>query len=288
MATTQRPTADARRMDRLIVTRPAPDAQTWVNALREQGWPAHALPLIRIDEPETPDGQESLRHWRAHWPQANAILFVSGAAVNHFFAQRVASPPADLKTRFWAPGPGTARLLTQALGPLGIDTGCIDSPLADAEQFDSEHLWPRVVSQVGPDRLVLIVRGASPGHDVLPDRSEVAGSGRDWLIQQCLALGARVEGCVAYVRHPPVLNQADAALIHSAVEPGSAWLFSSSEALRTLRALRPTSNWSLASALVTHPRIADAAREAGFGHVLVTRPAIGDVMRTLESVWYRP
>ncbi len=287
MATTPRPTADARRLDRLIVTRPAPEAQTWVSALRGQGWPAHALPLIRIDEPDTPGGQDNLRQWRAHWPQADALLFVSRAAVSHFFAQRVALPPADLKTRFWAPGPGTARLLAQALEPLGIDAGRIDAPQADAEQFDSEHLWPRVVSQVQPGRLLLVVRGASPAQEA-PEAGEVAGQGRDWLIRQCRSRGARVEGCVAYVRRPPVLTPDDEALIRTASDGGSAWLFSSSEALRPLRHLQPAADWSRSSALVTHPRIGENAREAGFGRVLVARPSLSDVVRALESAWYRP
>jgi uroporphyrinogen-III synthase len=281
------PTADARRLERLIVTRPAPEAQTWVDVLREQGWPAHALPLIHIGEPEAVGHQDRLRHWRAHWPQADALLFVSGAAVSHFFAGGVAPPPANLKTRFWAPGPGTARLLAQALAARGIGAERIDAPPADAAQFDSEHLWPQVASQVQPGRLVLIVRGASHEKNA-PDAAEVAGHGRDWLIQQCRSLGASVEGCVAYERRPPVLTPADEALIRASAEPGNAWLFSSSEALRPLMALRPEVDWSQAMALGTHLRIAETARAAGFGQVLVTRPALSDVMRTLESAWYRP
>lgn len=298
MTPAPRPAADTRRLDRLIVTRPAPEAETWVKALRERGWPAEALPLIHIGEPESPDEKEGLRHWRAHWPQADAILFVSGAAVNHFFATGVAPPPiAHLRTRFWAPGPGTARLLAQALESLGIDTARIDTPTVDSAQFDSEHLWPLVASQVGPGRLVLIVRGASRGSLFASGTSdqtgaaaggEVAGNGRDWLIQQCLALGARVEGCVAYARCPPKFTPNDEALVRAASDAGSAWLFSSSEALLPLRALTPAPDWSSASALVTHPRIGENAREAGFGRVLVTRPALSDVLRALESAWYRP
>jgi uroporphyrinogen-III synthase len=287
LGTAPRPTADARRLDRLIVTRPAPEAQTWTKALCAQGWPAVALPLIHIGEPETIAEKEGLRHWRAHWPQADAILFVSGAAVTHFFTRDVLPPAVALKTRFWAPGPGTARQLAQALQALGLDAGRIDSPPSDAAQFDSEHLWPRVASQVEPGRLVLIVRGTSADHDAT-EAGEVAGSGRDWLIRQCLARGARVEGCVAYLRRTPVLTPPDEAVVRATVDEGSAWLFSSSEALRALRALRPAPDWSRAIAIVTHPRIGAAARDVGFGHVLVTRPALGDVMRTLESVWYRP
>ncbi len=274
-------------MDRLIVTRPAPDAATWVNALRDQGWPAQALPLIDIAEPQADSDLQTLRHWRTHWAEADAILFVSGAAVSHFFAGGVARP-TSVRTRFWAPGPGTARLLTQALEPLGLSSDRIDAPAADADQFDSEHLWPVVSSQVGPGCRVLIVRGSSPGAADEPAAAAVAGNGRDWLIRQCRAAGAQVEGCVAYARRAPALSMADHELIRAATADGSVWLFSSSEALAPLQALHPAPVWAGASALVTHPRIAATAQQAGFGHVVQTRPALSDVVRALESGWTRP
>jgi len=286
-AHTTRPTG-LRRLDRLIVTRPAPDAAIWVNALRDQGWPAQALPLIDIAEPQVESDLQTLRHWRAHWVEADAILFVSGAAVTHFFAEGVVRPALPARTRFWAPGPGTARLLAQAIEPLGLSPDRIDASAPDAEQFDSEHLWPVVSSQVGPGRRVLIVRGTSPGAADEPAAAAVAGNGRDWLIRQCRAAGAQVEGCVAYARRAPVLSVADRDLIHAATADGSVWLFSSSEALVPLQALHPVPAWAGASALVTHPRIAATAQQAGFGHVVQTRPALFDVVRALESGWTRP
>lgn len=282
---TTRPTG-LRRLDRLIVTRPAPDA--WVNALRDQGWPAQALPLIDIAEPDTESDLQTLRHWRAHWTEADAILFVSGAAVSHFFAGGVARPTLPARARFWAPGPGTARLLAQAIEPLGLSPDRIDAPAADADQFDSEHLWPVVSSQVGPGRRVLIVRGTSSSVADEPAAVAVAGNGRDWLIRQCRATGAQVEGCVAYARRAPALSAADRDLIQVATADGSVWLFSSSEALAPLQALHPAPAWASASALVTHPRIAATAQQAGFGHVVQTRPALFDVVRALESGWTRP
>jgi uroporphyrinogen-III synthase len=284
---TIRPTG-LRRLDRLIVTRPAPEAAAWADALHAEGWPAQALPLIDIAAPETESDLQTLRHWRAHWAEADAILFVSGAAVNHFFAEGVARPVSPGTTRFWAPGPGTARLLAQAIEPLGLSPDRIDAPAADADQFDSEHLWPVVSSQVGPGHRVLIVRGNSPGAADEPDAAAVAGNGRDWLIRQCRAAGAQVEGCVAYARRAPALSAADRDLIHAATADGSVWLFSSSEALATLQALHPVPAWASASALVTHPRIAATAQQAGFGHVVQTRPALSDVVRALESGWTRP
>lgn len=278
--TAQRPPSG--QLARLIVTRPAGEAAHWVQALRAQGWPALALPLIDIGEPASGEVRAALQAWRENWSQVDALLFVSGAAVNHFFAEgAVARPPTAFTTRFWAPGPGTARQLAQALGALGIAPERIDSPPADAEQFDSEHLWPVVAPQVVAGRRILIVRGSSteaPAAD-----ASVPGNGRDWLIHRCEARGARVEACVAYERRPPVWDDAARLFVAQATQAGSVWLFSSSEALAALRMAQPLLRWNAVTALVTHPRIAQAARDAGFGRVIESRPSLPDVMRTLES-----
>ncbi len=269
------------RVARLIVTRPAIEAAQWVQVLHTHGWPAHALPLIDIGEPTSAPTRAALQAWRADWQRADALMFVSGAAVSHFFAGGVAPPTTPITTRFWAPGPGTARQLAQALAALGVAPDRIDSPAEDAAQFDSEHLWPVVAPQVRAGSRILIVRGLSV--DAPPGAGPVAGNGRDWLIHQCEAAGAQVDGCVAYERRPPVLGEGDAQRMLEATKAGSVWLFSSSEALAALRVLQPQANWGAATALATHPRIAQAARETGFGRVIESRPSLNDVLRALES-----
>ncbi|MFN3496336.1 MAG: uroporphyrinogen-III synthase, partial [Hydrogenophaga sp.] len=213
----------------------------------------------------------------------------------HFFSAAVLVPgAARVRTRFWAPGPGTALALAQALAARGLGAEQIDAPAADASQFDSEALWPVVAPQLRPGHRVLIVRGASPGAQ--PEGhtptghtpTGLAGQGRDWLIQQCQAAGVRVEACAAYERRAPALSPDGLALLRAATRAGSVWLFSSSEALAHLRAIAPDTVWKQASALATHPRIVATARAAGFGHVLETRPALPDVLRALESGWSRP
>jgi len=269
------------RVARLIVTRPAAEAAQWVQVLHTHGWPAHALPLIDIGEPTSAQHRATLQAWRADWQRADALMFVSGAAVSHFFAEGVAPPTAPVTTRLWAPGPGTARLLARALATLGVALDRIDSPSEDAAQFDSEHLWPVVAPQVHAGSRILIVRGLSV--DAPPSAGPVAGNGRDWLIGQCEAAGARVDGCIAYERRPPVLREGDAQRMLEATQAGSVWLFSSSEALAALRVLQPQAHWGAATALATHPRIAQAARETGFGRVIESRPSLNDVLRALES-----
>lgn len=286
-APVQRP--EASPLERLIVTRPASEAAVWVEALRAQGWPAQALPLIEISDPHDPAQRATLAHWRAHWFEADAIMFVSAAAVGHFWSPATpARAPDAMHTRFWAPGPGTARVLAQALAPLGLGAAQIDAPPADAAQFDSEALWPVVAPQLRAGSLVLIVRGASLDAPAEPGAGTLAGNGRDWLIRRCEAAGARVDACVAYERHAPVWDSARRAQVDAASATGSVWLFSSSEALEHLHAAAPEQDWSSAAALATHPRIAATARAIGFGRVMETRPTLPDVLRTLESNWSRP
>lgn len=211
-------------------------------------------------------------------------MFVSAAAVQQFFVRDVERPPAahGLTTRFWAPGPGTARALVQALAGLGLSADRIDAPALDAAQFDSEHLWPVVEAQLHSGARVLIVRGHSPEMPSLHDTA-LPGTGRDWLIQRCEAAGARVDACAAYERRAPVWSAREQELVRGASGADQMWLFSSSEALTNLQTLAPGMDWSAACALATHPRIAAAARRAGFGHVIESRPALPDVLRTLES-----
>lgn len=272
------------RWSRVIVTRPADEAAVWGRALCERGWPALALPLIDIGPPRAPDTLDALRRARADWPAFDALMFVSAAAVQHFFAGDAPSAGSPLvgPTRFWAPGPGTARALAEALSPLGIDASRIDAPPVDAAQFDSEHLWPVVREQMHEGARLLVVRGASIQVDGQA-QGGVPGSGRDWLMARCRERGARVDACVAYERRAPAWSAAQRAQALAASGPDSLWLFSSSEAIGYLRAALPGADWSQAQALCTHARIAQAAHEAGFGHVLTGRPALADVLGVLES-----
>jgi uroporphyrinogen-III synthase len=73
------------------------------------------------------------------------------------------------------------------------------------------------------------------------------------------------------------------AVMAAAARDNSVWLLSSSEAITNMR-LASNVNWSQARAIATHPRIAQAAKDAGFGVVYQTRPTIEDIAASLESV----
>jgi len=278
----------------LLVTRPEPEALRWAADLRAHGWPAQALPLLAIEPPEDAPTLAHLRHWRVHWSAMDAVFFVSGAAATHFWGTvPVWTDPVLPRTRFWAPGPGTAQAVAHGLAQRGLGALAIDTPPAEAGQFDSEHLWPVVADQVLPGRRVLLVRGAS--EDGTPGgRSSASavwpGSGRDWLLKRCQQAGMEVAVCVAYRRGAPRWSAEQRVLARAGLGEDSLWLISSSEALRHWarcwggQAPCPTA----ATAMVTHERMADAAARLGFGHVVSVRPTLTDVLRRLESGWSPP
>jgi uroporphyrinogen-III synthase len=263
---------------RVIVTRPERDATGWVQALQAHGLQAEALPLIEIAAlPESPALQQAWREISAY----SALMFVSGNAVDGFFAsnqaaalvQSAQAAPdsiANPAPRLLAPGPGTVAALRRA----GVPEALIDAPAADAGQFDSEALWAVVGQRPWQGRRVLIVRGQGAGQD------QAGGVGRDWLAQQFVAAGARVEVVAVYQRRAPVFTASQRQRIEAATHDGSVWLLSSSEALAHL----PAGDWSRARAVATHPRIAEAARAAGWGVVVQSRPEIADIVGSIESI----
>lgn len=262
----------------VIVTRPARDADRWVQALQARGLRAEALPLIEIAA--LPASQALQQAWRDITAYA-ALMFVSGNAVEGFFASNPASAlirPAQTATdsiagdapRYLAPGPGTVAALRDA----GVPDALIDAPAADAGQFDSEALWAVAGRRPWQGRRVLIVRGQSSGADA------ATGAGRDWLAQQLAAAGATVDAVAVYERRAPVFTPLQLQRIGQAAADGSIWLLSSSEALASL----PAGDWSQARAVATHPRIAEAARAAGWGVVVQSRPAFEDIVASIESM----
>lgn len=253
---------------RVLVTRPESEARRWVEDLRRRGFDAQALPLIEIAPLADPAALQAA--WR-QLARYRAVMFVSGNAVRHFFDNRPDGVPWPPRTRAWSPGAGTREALLAA----GVAATAIDAPPAHAAQFDSETLWKQVASQVAGGDRVLIVRGAD---------AQGTNSGRDWLAEQLAAAGAQVEVQAAYLRRPPVLGEPQLAQAQRSCGAESCvWLFSSSQAIAHLQTLLPGHDWALARAVATHPRIAQAARLAGFGVVCESRPSVDAVAAALES-----
>lgn len=251
----------------LIVTRPRAQAQTWVDALRALGQEARSLPLIDIAA--VADAEPVRAAW-SRLADFALLVFVSANAVARFFA--LAPPGAAWPSRLQAgsTGPGTSAALLAA----GVPPAMLVEPPADAANFDSEALWTRLTSRSWADQQVLVVRGEA---------------GRDWLADKLRAQGAHVEFVAAYARRAPRLDIDEQSLLRQALALPSAhlWLFSSSEGLRHLRTLAPAADWSGAQAIASHPRIAQAARELGFGRVDLV-PPLPQAVAAHAAAWTAP
>ncbi len=239
---------------RVLVTRPQPQADDWVARLAALGLDALALPLLAIAD--SPDPAAVTAAWHGLARRALA-MFVSPSAVERFVAARPPGIDWPAGTLAGSTGPGTARALRDA----SVPAHCTVSPADDAPRFDSEALWTLLRARCDwRGRAVLIVRGEG---------------GRDWLAEQLRAAGATVDFVEAYRRETPQWTGAQRQALAQALARPAAhlWLFSSSEGVGQLAALAPGADWSAAMALATHPRIAEAARGAGFGRVEAVAPA---------------
>lgn len=260
---------------RIFVTRPQAQAHDWAQALQQAGFNAVALPLIETRPTSDPQAVQTAWQALAQW---DALMFVSANAIDAFFSARPhsAMPLASPPPRCWVTGPGSRAALLR----WGVDAAAVDAPGADAAQFDSEALWQVVAPTVGVRTRVLIVRGTTAhSGGQLP-----AGVGRDWFAQQLAGAGAQVDFVVSYERCPPRWDAATQAQALRAASDGSVWIFSASEALDNLVQLCPGQGWAAARCVVTHPRIAQAARQAGFGVVCESRPDLLNVTSTLKSL----
>jgi uroporphyrinogen-III synthase len=250
---------------RLIVTRPLAQAQTLVAELRAAGVDAEALPLIDIAAVDDP--QPLQRAWR-EIDGCAMLMFVSANAVLHFMQQRPKAARWPAAVLAACTGPGTAAALREA----GVPESAVVEPAG--EVFDSEALWLRLAERDWSARRVLVLRGEG---------------GRDWLAERLRAAGATVEFVAAYSRRAPHLDPAARRrLARALARPGEhLWVFSSSEALRHLRALAGQADWSAAAALVTHSRIADSARELGFGRVMLVGTGSAALLRAERAMQAR-
>jgi len=254
---------------RILVTRPAAQARAWVHELRARGVAdAVALPLIAIGPPS--DTAPLHAAW-ASLAQRSLVVFVSPNAVEQFFAQAPAGAARwPVGTLAGSPGPGT----TRELQTHGVPAEAIVEPAADAPQFDSEALWAQLADRDWRGREALIVRG---------------DGGREWLVDVLRGAGAVVETVAAYRRVAPRLDAGERAVLDAALAAPAdhVWLFSSSEAIDRLAALRPNlaaDAWRSAQAIATHPRIAERARALGIVSVQATQPGLDAVVACIQSI----
>jgi len=252
-------------LPRLLVTRPAAQAEEWVAGLQAQGLDAVALPLIAISADV--DHVALRRAWQ-DLALYRMLVFVSPNAVQQFFSHRPEGQVWPASTLAATVGPGSSRALRQA----GVPAELVREPAADAQSFDSESLWQELAPLDWQGARVLLVRG---------------DGGREWLGERLRERGAAVDAVQSYSRALPVLDAQQQLLLDEALAAPQAhvWLLSSAEAIANLVALAaPGIDWSGARAVVTHERIAERALAQGFGRVVLALPKLHTVAAAARSL----
>jgi uroporphyrinogen-III synthase len=277
---TQRVSSSKDSTRRVLVTRPADQAKDWAARLCGAGIDAVALPLIGIGPLHDTGAVTAV--WQT-LDRREALMFVSANAAAQFFAARPAgiSWPSHLIAA--APGPGTSAALRGA----GVPAASIVEPQADAARFDSESLWAAMSRASWQGRSVLILRGGS-------DDADAQGQGREWLAERLREAGAEVESLAVYRRMAPEFDAAERIRWQAALDAPAAhlWLFSSSESVDHGEARAQAEGravaWHAATAVTTHPRIAQHARELGFADVVDAKAGFAEVAETLKSLVQPP
>ena len=219
---------------KVLVTRPAAQAQTLIGLIRQHGGQPVPLPMLKI-EPMVPS-QQSL-HLLRQLSRNDIVIFASANAVHYAHEYIPAETRHDLTIA--AIGRGTANELAKA----GLQVN-----MQPERSHDSEALLALPQLKHVQNRHVVIVRGKG---------------GREKLAQTLRERGAVVDYAEVYQRVAPDI-QIDEQLSASSVDVIS---ITSSEALTNLARLAEAQQqgWMFEKPLVVfHERIAQHASELGF------------------------
>lgn len=243
---------------RVLVTRPAHQADALVSLIETEGGEAIRLPTIEIAPPVDPTALDAVFK---RWADFHLVIFVSPNALRAALPRLRAfgiSPTLPCA----AVGPGTQ----QALRAEGFE-----DVLAPTTNFDSEALLELLPTASVAGKNILIVRGTG---------------GRALLGESLGARGARISHAECYRRLPP-RQPAAAALTRLVRGEIDIISITSVEGLRNLYALvAPAERGRLLATpiLVVGERQAQAGRELGFKSIQVavraSDAAILDALRT--------
>jgi uroporphyrinogen-III synthase len=225
----------------IVVTRPREQAADLVQRIEQLGGKALLFPLLEI---KAVRDDQALREQLSHLKQTDLAIFISPNAVRYGMAAIRASGELPASLKIATVGQGSAK----ALHGLGID-----HVIVPTGRFDSEGLLALPELQNVAGMRVMIFRGDG-GRELLGDMLKVRG--------------ATVEYVTCYLRSKSDL---DVDALRTAAP--DALTVTSGEALRHLWEMLDEALCEVLRAVplfLPHERIAEAARQQGWQHVVVT------------------
>lgn len=249
----------------VVVTRPAPSAETLLQRFQSCGADAMAMPLLAI-EPLVESAQcDRIAALLDDLPSRDFAIFISQhAAEQAVLALQVRKQAWPLQVKAFAVGKSTGTCLQQQ----GITA---DVP----QQMDSEGLLAMPGLQDVSGQRGIIFRGVG---------------GRETLAQTLRERGASVDYCELYRRTLPAFA---AQQWRALVQRGRMLIcINSVETLNNLLEImqcavdcQPTNRDNL-TLLVPGERVARAASQRGFSHVVVAQDALDDTVIAATIHWY--
>ena len=225
----------------IVVTRPREQAADLVQRIERLGGRALLFPLLEI---EAVRDDQTLREQISRLKQTDLAIFISPNAVRHGMAAIRASGELPKSLKIAAVGQGSAKALREQ---------GIEHVIVPTERFDSEGLLELPELQDVAGWRVMIFRG---------------DGGRELLGDTLKARGARVEYVTCYLRSK---QQLDAGMLLRTLP--DAITITSTEALVHLWGMlteQDRARFAVTSLFAPHVRIAEAARQQGWQHVVAT------------------
>jgi uroporphyrinogen-III synthase len=249
----------------ILVTRPEEPGRRLAAALARRGAQALWLPAFDLVAPSDAD---AARAALAQLARFDLAIFVSPAAVRATAGLRAGGWPAA--TAIGAVGRATAHAVRAHL-VVGADTRIV-APAADDDGGSEALLDALDAANLAPRR-VLVLRAAS---------------GRELLRERLMQRGAQVQALAVYDRRAHVPSAPEQAWLARVAAGPIDSVFSSSEAVDTVRAmLTPLAAWPAVvrgCAVASHPRIAQRLTAAGIEHVRVAALEADAILAALEDV----
>ena len=225
----------------IVITRPHEQAAELARRIEQFGGKPLLFPLLEI---KAVHDDQLLREQISRLKQTDLAIFISPNAVRYGMAAIRAAGDIPASMQIAAVGQSSAK----ALNELGVAR-----VIAPTERFDSEGLLALAELRDVAGKQVMILRG---------------DGGREMLGDTLRARGAHVEYVTCYIRSKPEMNAGEML----AAAP-SAISVTSSEALGHLREMLGEPDKTRLADLplfVPHERIATAARQQGWQHVITT------------------
>jgi len=261
---------------RVLVTRPAAQAQAWRTTLAQHGFGSVAVPMLELVPVSAPEQVEALKARVLNFDHYQKVVFVSRNAVAHAMEWLDTYwPQLPVGIEYFGVGSTTAEALRELDMPISAPGGAMNS---EALLLDPALQVDKVTGQ-----RVLIFRGVG-GRPYLAQELQQRGAQVDFaeLYERCHPAGATEQLREAFA-DPGVWRQKQIVALHSGES-----LHNYRKSLDQLG--QNAGQQSLAQALEQLPvlvpgqRVAELARELGFAHILTAENATdASMLATLKQ-----